>query len=141
MIICSSLLHEVENPKEFLTEIHKASNKGTVVHINVPNANSFHRVLAQKAGLIRDLKMLSDRNLQLQQHTVFDIESLKKIVSDVGFSILESGQYFLKPFTHAQMEKMMQAEIIDEKVLEGLYEMGKDSYGSEIYVNAVITTC
>ncbi len=135
MIICSSLLHEVENPKNLLHEISLASNQNTVIHINVPNADSFHRILAVKSGLIESTKTFSGRNVQMQQHVVFDMNSLINIMSETGFNVIEQGQYFLKPFFHSQMARMMQLNIIDEKVLDGLYEMGKENFGSEIYVN------
>lgn len=136
-IICSSLLHEIENQMKFLEDIAAVCNKETVVHINVPNANSFHRLLAKEMGLIDDVHDLSKRNLQYQQHNVFDQGLLKQFVSGVGFSVLDSGSYFVKPFTHQQMFQMMNEGIIDEKVLDGLYKMGKyfDNYGSEIYVD------
>ena len=43
----------------------------------------------------------------------------------------------MKPFTHSQMYEMMCKSIIDEKVLDGLYEMTEymPEMGSEIYVN------
>ena len=136
MIICSSLLHEVENPKNLLHEILLASNQNTIIHINVPNADSFHRILAVKSGLIETTKTFSGRNIQMQQHTVFDMNSLINIMSETGFDVIEQGQYFLKPFSHSQMAKMIEFNIIDEKILDGLYEMGKENFGSEIYVNA-----
>ena len=138
MIICSGLLHEVEDPKFLLREIFKASSKNSIIHVNVPNANSFHRILAVKSGIISDVKIFSGRNTILQQHAIFDMRELVNLVSEMGFVILEQGQYFLKPFSHSQMQKMMELEIIDEKVLDGLYEMGKTNFGSEIYVNVRI---
>lgn len=109
----------------------------TIVHINVPNANSFHRVLAKGMGLMDDVHDFSDRNLQMQQHKVFDMESLKAEVENAGFTVCDCGSYFVKPFTHSQMYRMMEEGIIDEKTLDGLYAIsgGFNEYGSEIYVN------
>ena len=62
---------------------------------------------------------------------------MKNILEDNGFEIINSGSYFVKPFTHSQMYEMMCKSIIDEKVLDGLYEMTEymPEMGSEIYVN------
>ena len=138
MIICSSLLHELENPDDFLKELYFACCYKTVVHINVPNANSFHRILALRANIISDVMALSDRNILLQQHSVFNMETLITMLKNSKFNIIAQGQYFLKPFSHEQMFKLMKYKIIDEKVLNGLYEMGKNGYGSEIYVDCNI---
>ncbi len=51
--------------------------------------------------------------------------------------MLDEGSYFVKPFTHNQMHKMIKKDIIDENVLDGLYKIAKyfPDNGSEIFVN------
>lgn len=136
-IVCSGLLHEVQNAENILRDIRNTCSQNTLVHINVPNANSFHRLLALEMNLISDTKQFSKRNIALQQNRVFDIESLGEICKKSGFEIIESGSYFVKPFTHDQMKKMMDGGVIDENVLDGLYSMTKHmtNLGAEIYVN------
>lgn len=137
MIICSSLLHEVENPDKLLNSIKKACNRNTIVHINVPNANSMHRLLAYESGMIDDTHNMSKRNKVLQQHNIFDLEKLAKSVKKKGFNILNQGSYFVKPFTHEQMYNILKSGVIDEKILDGFYNIEKymPGLGSEIYVN------
>nr|WP_287990742.1 methyltransferase domain-containing protein [Ruminococcus sp.] len=139
-ILCSSLLHELEDPEKMLHDIYEIANEKTVVHINVPNAYSMHRLLARESGLIDDVKAFSERNKLLQQNNVFDMEMLITMVERCGFRVIESGSYFMKPFTHWQMQKMLDEGIIDTHILDGLYGMSKffDEYGSEIYVNCRI---
>lgn len=136
-IICSGLLHEIENPELLLKNIFDLCDKETIIHINVPNAKSFHRILAKEMGLIESIYEFSDRNKLLQQNNVFDMKLLKDFVERAGFSIIDNGSYFIKPFTHKQMLKMLEKDIISKKVLDGLYKMSKymPEYGSEIYVN------
>lgn len=136
-IICSSLLHEVEHPNELLKNILSICTQDTLVHINVPNANSLHRLIAKEAGLIKDIHDMSERNKLYQQHTVYDIETLRTAVKMAGFDVLEEGSYFIKPFTHSQMYKMIECNIINQTTLNGLYELEKylPYYGSEIFVN------
>ena len=135
MIICSCLLHELEDPWGMLQDIHETAGDETIVHVNVPNAFSMHRVLARHMGLLKDQHELSERNTLLQQHTVFDMDSLQSMCRFMDFEIVESGSYFLKPFTHEQMHNMIAKGVIDEAVLDGLYHMGEEAYGCEIYVN------
>ncbi len=139
-IICSSLLHEVENPEELLKNIAMICTKSTIVHINVPNANSFHRLLAKEMNLIDDVHEMSDQNKLYQQHNVYDKTRLGKTVETAGFSVIEAGSYFVKPFTHKQMFDMLENHIINEKVLDGLYNIVKyfPEYGSEIFVNVSV---
>lgn len=141
IVICSGLLHEVENPGALLRAMKLVCDKNSIVHINVANALSFHRLLAKEMGLIESVYQLSDSNLALQQHNVFDLEQLKKLVSGEGYQIIDSGSYFLKPFTHRQMQQCMDARILNENILDGLdrlCEIYLKDFGSEIYLNARI---
>ncbi len=140
LIICSSLLHEIEDPGLLLSAIKSVCGSETLVHINVPNSGSFHRVLASHMGLIKDTHTFSDRNKTLQQHCVFDMNGLQELVRDNGFEIVDKGGYFIKPFTHTQMMKMIEAGIIDDPVIDGLYDMYPEcpELCSEIYVNVRI---
>lgn len=52
-IIISGLLHEVPDPKKLLQSIYKICKQDTLVHINVPNVYSFHRLLAYEMGCIK----------------------------------------------------------------------------------------
>ena len=137
IILCSSLLHEIEDPHKMLCDIVKISCGDTLVHINVPNAYSYHRILARSMGLISDVKDMSDRNITLQQNRVYDLNELTVTVEKAGLRVVDKGSYFIKPFTHSQMWKMLESGIITEAVLDGLYTMGEDDkgMGSEIFVN------
>lgn len=139
LVVCSSLLHEIEDPKALLRGIGDICDEETVVHVNVPNEYSLHRLLAYKAGYIKRTSEKSDKNILLQQASVFNLQTLQQLIREAidGVEILESGSYFVKPFTHAQMERMLESGIIDEKVLDGLYEVVEymPELGSEIFVN------
>ena len=137
MIICSGLLHEIENPKEMLRAIVKKCDYHTIVHINVPNAYSLHRILAKTSGLIESVYEKSSRNKLLQQNSVFDLESLQEIVMNSGLEIVDKGSYFVKIFPHESMKKLLEEGIITEQILDGFYDLVKyiPEFGSEIYVN------
>lgn len=86
---------------------------------------------------MRDIVVYSE-SFELQQHFIFNNKDLAALVTKAGFKIIEGGQYFLKPFTHSQMQKLLDYQIIDGLVLDGLYELGKECFGSEIYVDVRI---
>ena len=135
-ILISCLLHEIEDTTAFLWELRKISRPGTILHIDVPNAFSFHRILANKIGLIKSVFELSENNKKFQQQRVFDLNSLKSLITSHGFEITRSGSFFIKPFTHKQMAEMVRLKIVDSSVLDGLYNMVESfpELGSEIYV-------
>lgn len=54
-----------------------------------------------------------------------------------GLKVIEEGSMCIKAFSHRKMRELITQEIIDERVLEGLYRIIKymPQFGSEIYVN------
>jgi methyltransferase family protein len=137
-IVLSGLLHEVADPNGMLEIVHLHCGSGSVVHINVPNVNSFHRLLALEAGLINDIFEESEMDRRFQHHSHFDRAGLVEMVENHGFEVLEWGTYFVKPFTHSQMEGMLAAGTIDMRVVEGLNRMTRylPDLGCEMFVNA-----
>lgn len=138
MIICSSLLHELDHPEALVAKIAECCAYETIVHFNVPNAKSMHRILAVESGYMKAIDTMSERNILLQQHSVYTKEKLEELLIQSRMAILESGTNYVKPFTHAQMMSLLETGIIEEKVLDGLYHMTKHmpELGSEIWVLA-----
>jgi hypothetical protein len=104
----------------------------------VLNARSFHRLWAREAGLIKDEYEKSATDVRMQRNRTFDVESLGRLVRDSGFSIVESGSYFIKPFTHAQMQQLIELGLLTDALLQGLTRMEHHlpGFGAEIFVNA-----
>ena len=136
-ILVSSLLHEISHTELFLKSLHEISARNTIIHINVPNGKSFHRLLGVEMGLINSEFQKSEHNIKFQQNTVFDLESLIELTRSSGFKVIECGSYAFKPFTHLQMQAMMDSGIMTREMLEGFYNMEKymPGMGSEIFVN------
>jgi ubiquinone/menaquinone biosynthesis C-methylase UbiE len=136
-IILSSLLHEVGDSKRLLDATARLCGPTTILHINVPNARSFHRLLALEMGLIVDLFEKSATQRQMQQSHTFDVDSLAQLVSQSGFQVVEQGTFFIKPFTHAQMASLQAAGLVTDLMLDGLYRLSTHfpDNGSEIFMN------
>ena len=137
LIIISSLLHELIEPHILMRTIFNISNYETIIHVNVPNANSFHRLLALEMGLINSIYEKSNNQKLLQQNSTFDINTLVELCKSFGFTVVEKGSYLIKPFTHLQMQQQIDNKIISFNVLDGLYKMVKyfPENGSEIFLN------
>lgn len=136
-ILISGLLIEIPDVTKFLKVIYNVSSDDTVIHINTANAKSFHRLLAVEMGLIKSEYEKSESNIRLQQNTVYNLESLKSVVQKSGFETIEEGSFAFKPFTHEQMQRMIDQNLLTDAMLDGFYKMEKylPELGSEIYVN------
>lgn len=137
VVIVSSLLHEVADPERLLAAVRSICAPDALVHVNVPNVRSFHRLLALEAGIIRDLFEASETERRFQRKTRFDMAKLLGMVTRCGFAVRESGTYFVKPFTHEQMRRALASGIIDDTVLEGLERMSAHlpDHGAEMYAD------
>jgi ubiquinone/menaquinone biosynthesis C-methylase UbiE len=140
IVIISGLLHEVAYPEKIMSKIKTILSSNAVLHVNVPNANSLHRIWAYESGLIKSVSEISDTQMKYQQSHTFSGETMSQLLNREGYYILESGSYFVKPFTHSQMIFLLKNKVISEVLLEGLYNLTKymPELGSEIFFNIKI---
>jgi 2-polyprenyl-3-methyl-5-hydroxy-6-metoxy-1,4-benzoquinol methylase len=137
LILMSSLLHEIPDCESLLRATAQLCDEATIIHLNVPNSKSFHRVLALEMGLIEHLTDRSLTQQQMQQSHTFDLDKLEALANVTGFKAIEMGSFFLKPFTHAQMALLQEVGVATELMLDGLYKLSQyfPEHGSEIYMN------
>jgi SAM-dependent methyltransferase len=136
-IIIGGFLHEIDNPGAVLQAVKKLCTNTTVVHSFVPNAHSFHRLVAYEMGLIKDVYQKSGHDELFQRVEVYNIDAFKNLFIQNGFTVADCGTYFIKPFAHSQMNEMVNSNIIGKAVLDGLNKMTKyfPEQGAEIYIN------
>jgi SAM-dependent methyltransferase len=140
-IIIGGFLHEINNPVEVLEAVKKVCAPQTIIHSFVPNAHSFHRLLAFEMGLIDTVYQKSGHDEMFERLEVYNVETFQKLFELNGFDVAELGTYFIKPFTHSQMHAMLAANVVDNAVIDGLYKMTKyfPSHGAEIFINCSIS--
>ena len=138
VVVVSGLLHEVPDPKAVLEAVKRCCSAATWVHVNVPNALSLHRLLAVAMEVIDSPHALSDTQRRFQQFRTFDAAHLQQLLEGAGFEVAESGSYFVKPFTHAQMQRLVDEGFLTEAMIEGFARLAErlPLHGSEIFANA-----
>jgi SAM-dependent methyltransferase len=136
-IFLSGVLHQSPQPECLLETLHRLCCRDSIIHINVPNAFSFHRLLAVEMGYIKSIFEMSETNAKLQVNWIFDKYRLIKLVQERGFEVLDFGTYFIKLFTNEQMEKIIASDILKKDVIDGLERMSKylPDMGCEMFVN------
>lgn len=139
-IILSSLLHEIQNPVEFLKNIYELCDDKTILHVNVPNSESFHLLWAYKSGLIKRIGDLTQTAIHLQKNSIYNLITLESFIESCGFCVLEKGSFFIKPFNHTKMFDCVEKNIIDSELLNGLYDLTDyfPNNGAEIFVNCKV---
>lgn len=136
LALLSGLLHETTDPQSLLAAAKTVLKPGGSVLVIVPNALSFHRLLAVELGLIPAPTALSDRNRALGQPVVFDRASLEAIIRQAGFVDLQFSGYMFKPFSNDQMRQVV--ELLGAHLVAGLTTLGRafPDHAAEIAVAA-----
>ena len=112
------LLEHVEDPIDILAKAKNACDPDGSIFVAVPNASSIHRVVAKRAGLIREIDELSKSDLKVGHRRVYNLDLLKQHLTEAGFSISEVIPVGLKPITHQQMQ------VLPDSVLWALCQSG-----------------
>lgn len=120
-IIMEHILEHVEDPVNLLKMSLKWLDPSGKILIGVPNANSIHRLVAVKMGLLNNSRQLNERDFSLGHRRVYTRNTLKEDIEAAGLKILEMGGVFFKPLSNSQIEAHWSEEMID-----GFYEIGKD---------------
>jgi SAM-dependent methyltransferase len=122
-VVLSGLLHETSDPTALLAAAVALTAPGGHVLASVPNAGSFHRLLAVEAGLIDRSDRLSPRDVTLGHPIVFDRAGFQALMEASGLMDLTFDGYLFKPFTHPQMEAVLALPGPD--LVEGLIRLGR----------------
>ena len=139
LIVVGCVLHEVPDPQAMLAAVRRLCGPQTVVHVNVPNVRSLHRLLAVAMGLIKEPAAQSDTQRTMQQRgTTYDRALLEDELARAGLRVIEGGSLFVKPFTHGQMQRLVDEGFMTPAMLDGLDGLVTwlPELGSEIWVNA-----
>lgn len=128
------ILEHVDDPVSVLKKYKGFLNKFGTFSISVPNANSLHRLIALKAGMIDDVHILSRFDLEVGHKRYFDIDSFSTTVKQAGLEIIKLEGILLKPFTTGQMKSLK----LPEEVIRALCLIGDDypEIANNIYIQA-----
>lgn len=98
------LLEHVVDPVAALEHIKRFLDKDGRLFIAVPNADSVHRVVAVRMGLIETTDQLSDNDRRVGHRRVYTPQLLRSQLASSGYTILQEHPIGLKPVTLKQME-------------------------------------
>jgi SAM-dependent methyltransferase len=119
-IIADHIFEHVDNPLELLNIIKQYMKKNSRLIIGVPNANSFHRILGEKLGMLKSRYSLNNRDLEQGHQRVFDIQSLTNLVESCGYKVLFQGGLLFKPLSFKQLETLF-----TKTQLDAFFELGE----------------
>lgn len=120
-IMMQQILEHVVDPVHLLSLALSWLAPQGKLFLGVPNARSFHRLVAVKMGLLRNVTDLNDRDIEVGHRRVYTWESLGADIQSAGLCLEKMDGVFFKPLSNAQIEKSW-----DQRMIEGFYLLGKD---------------
>lgn len=110
-IYMTFLLEHVDDPVELLRLARSRLAEDGVLFVAVPNADSVHRVLALRAGLIRSTTELSENDVRVGHRRVYTSALLREHLARAGLRVTLERSVGLKPLTLRQLDGLPEAVI------------------------------
>lgn len=129
-VVAAHVMEHLREPVCVLSKIKEWVSPDGVLLVLVPNAFSFHRLVAVKMGLLERPDQLNDLDIRLGHRRVYTKAHLVNHLESAGWEIHITGGVFFKVLANQQIEQWF-----TEKMTDGFYELGKDfpDYAAEIY--------
>ncbi len=119
LVLLMHVLEHVEDPIRILRRCKEWLTEDGLLVVTVPNANSFHRHLGVKMGLLDEVYQLNESDINVGHRRVYDWDSLEYDVVSSGLEVVQRQGIFFKLFNNSMMSKL------EEEQLDGLFELGK----------------
>jgi SAM-dependent methyltransferase len=105
-ILMEYVLEHVDDPLFLLKKYKNALCENGKIIITIPNAESLHRIIGHKMGMLDDVEMLSDVDLSWGHKRYYHMRSLKELLEKADYTIVEAKGLFLKPLTTTQLKNL-----------------------------------
>jgi 2-polyprenyl-3-methyl-5-hydroxy-6-metoxy-1,4-benzoquinol methylase len=118
-------LEHIDDPVALLVRIRGWLKSTGRLFLAVPNAEAASRQIAVAIGLIEHTCSVTEGEALHGHQRTYRMDTLKLDAKRAGLTIESSGGVFFKPLANFQFDKAMQSGIIDDRYLDGCYEVGK----------------
>lgn len=120
-VILEHILEHVDDPHAILTRARGWLGPAGRLLAGVPNANSIHRLIGVKMGLLGETTELNPRDLAQGHRRVYTPNSFRDELERAGLRVTQFGGVFFKPLSNQQIQ-----DYWSEELKEAFYELGKD---------------
>lgn len=120
-IIMEHVLEHVNDPVKILKRASLWLKDNGIIIVGVPNAKSFHRLVAVKIGFLKSIYQLNERDKKQGHQRIYDADLIEVDIKAANLKIVKKDGIFFKPLTQWQIN-----ETWDDKMIEGFYQLGFD---------------
>ena len=119
-ILVLHILEHLNNPINFLKTFKSLLTINGKIIIIVPNAESLHRCLGVKMGIINNIYDLSEEDIRIEHKRIYSMYSLELTIKEAGLELYNISGILLKPFHNALMQTL------SNEILDGLNKMSDE---------------
>jgi 2-polyprenyl-3-methyl-5-hydroxy-6-metoxy-1,4-benzoquinol methylase len=120
IIVLGFVLEHVDNPVEIMAYFKNFLSPEGKMFVTVPNAEVLNRRLGYIAGILPDMKQLSEHDLMCGHKRYYTVQSLAEEAKNAGYKIERLEGIYLKPFTTTQIMSLN----FDQSIINALCEVG-----------------
>ncbi|SNS61906.1 2-polyprenyl-3-methyl-5-hydroxy-6-metoxy-1,4-benzoquinol methylase [Noviherbaspirillum humi] len=118
-------LEHLDDPIAILKRIQSWLKPGGKLIVAVPNANALSRQIAVKMGLIDFNAAVTPAEASHGHRITYASDMLDHHLRQAGLQAVDEGGILLKPLANFQFDLALREKIIDEKYLDGCFELGR----------------
>lgn len=118
-------LEHLDDPIGMLSRIKGWLAPGGRLFVAVPNANALSRQIAVRMGLITHNSAVTPAEKEHGHRITYSMDVLLSHLRAAGLKVVQEGGVLVKPLANFQFDKALAAGIVDEKYLDGCFELGK----------------
>ena len=102
-IILGHVLEHVKEPITILKHLRQFASENTKFIITVPNANSLHRQIGVKLGILSKLNQLNEDDIKIGHRRVYFLSELYSDIQQAGMNVNFTRGIAIKPLSNSQM--------------------------------------
>lgn len=112
-ILMTHILEHLDDPIAVLRMANSWLNEGGRAIVSVPNANSLHRQIGVKMGLLPSCDSLNEQDRMLGHRRIYTPQLMEDHIRQSGFRVLKFTGLMLKNLSNRQIEQQWSPELID----------------------------
>jgi len=135
-IIMAFILEHLEDPVGVLTGAKEWLTVGGRIFACVPNANSLHRHVGVKLGMLEKPDSFNEQDRVLGHRRIYFPDLFRQHVQSAGLTTIKFGGLMVKPLSNRQIESQWPQELID-----AYFDLSEEfpELCSEIFIIAEVT--
>ncbi len=118
-VVAANLIHELDDPQQFLVRCRKALAPGGRLHLTHQNPLSLHRLVALEMGLIDHVNAVSERGLRFSTKRLYLADELAAMGSAARLDVHHREGVLIKPLPNSLMETL------PDEIVEGFVKAAR----------------